>query len=183
MPRDEPVDDPASARAQQLAETEARFDAILTELKEKFAREREDRRRKGRVTDDDVDHRLFDALSKIVDGDLDRLRALPEAQRAYFATRVFEWVTMAGGPDGIVDAYGEWLDEIGTGYRVLGLSKPSDAFERYRASPIVKRLLVDSESPVSTAERAELNRLVDAVGLNDKARVRFVRSHPELFDL
>jgi hypothetical protein len=107
--------------------------------------------------------------------------SLPEDLRAYFVTRFFEYEFDSGGPTGFLDWDGAELARfVAPGYRHLGLSAAATAFERLWASPLMQALVADPEAEAAHDDLWELRR---AVGSNNKARVNFIRSHPDTFSI
>lgn len=126
------------------------------------------------------DHIWLRLAAKTAD-DRSAIEALPDDQRAYYVTRVFEWELGSGGPQG----YAEWHSELGSfvaaGYRHLGLPGAAAAFDALWTSQVMNRLVCSPDAELTDGERASLWELADVVGQHDTARIAFVRAHPDSF--
>jgi hypothetical protein len=143
------------------------------------------------LDDTQLDDRVWSRLVARFDpGDPDTLMTLPPGVRAYLATRLFEWEVGNGGLHQYFFNYPspDLLALVLEGYSHLGLH---DA----------RRVVDDLVVPVAAAEstwreslrggtiegffgsypESQLPDYDDRIVLHDDVRVRYVRTHPELF--
>jgi hypothetical protein len=141
--------------------------------------------------DDELDSWLWTRLCRVVgEASAASIGALPQPQRAYFATRLFEWEVMNGGlnqyffnnPDPGL------LDLVLDGFRFLGLDDQATVV-REVVAPLAEReagwrdSLRDGTIETFMASYAEsaLPEFDDRIEAHDAERIRFVRSQPDAF--
>jgi hypothetical protein len=140
---------------------------------------------------DELDDRVWTRVaSRFPVGDPASVAALPDGLRAYVVTRSFEWECENGGlhqwfynqPEP------EWLDLILAGYAFLGLTERRDLLAE-AVAPIAAREAAwrDSlrdgtiETFFASYPETHLSAYDDAFVVEDTARLRYLRSHPEEF--
>ena len=158
----------------------ARVEAAFDELRDKMRHWAETPIDLQNEDDSELEDHLWTVInSHAGEADLEALGAMTAGVRAYFVTRLFEWLTANDGPDAFPGYYPHLLDLLPGAYRHLGMEGPAAIAERLVAAPPVKRLATDDDYMLTEAEQDDLNNLVDQIGMNDAARLTFARSHPE----
>lgn len=150
------------------------------------------------LPDDDLDGWLWTRLCSVVDEDptssdlglASAVSALPEPQRAYFATRLFEWEVMNGGLHQYFFNHPEpeLLGLVLDGYRLLGLDDRA-AVIRDVVAPLAEReaswreSLRDGtiETFMGSYAVSALPEFDDRITEHDADRIHFVRSQPDAF--
>jgi hypothetical protein len=143
------------------------------------------------LPDDELDRWLWTRLCRVVgEASAASIGALPQPQRAYFATRLFEWEVMNGGlhlyffnnPDPGL------LDLVLDGFRFLGLDDQATVV-REVVAPLAEReagwrdSLRDGtiETFMASYVESALPEFDDRIEAHDAERIRFVRSQPDAF--
>jgi Domain of unknown function (DUF4375) len=144
------------------------------------------------LPDDELDDWLWTRLCRVVGaGSAASIGALPQPQRAYFATRLFEWEVMNGGLHQYFFNHPDpgLLDLVLDGYRLLGLDDQATVV-REVVAPLAEReagwrdSLRDGttiETFMASYVESALPELDDRIEAHDAERVRFVRSQPDAF--
>jgi Domain of unknown function (DUF4375) len=140
--------------------------------------------------DAELDDWLWTRLCDVVDASAASIGSLPETQRAYFATRLFEWEVMNGGLHQYFFNHPEpeLLDLVLDGYRLLGLEHQATVV-RELVAPLAKReaswrdSLRDGtiETFMESYVESALPEFDDRIEEHDAERLRFVRSRPYAF--
>ena len=143
------------------------------------------------LPDDELDDWLSTRMSLVVgEPSAAAVAALPEAQRAYYATRMFEWEVMNGGlhqyffnnPDP------DLLDLVVEGYRLLSLEGQATVV-REVVAPLATReaewreSLRDGtvQSFMDAYVESALPDLDDRIEAHDADRLALVRNHAQVF--
>jgi Domain of unknown function (DUF4375) len=143
------------------------------------------------LPDAELDDWLWMRLCGVVDADsVASVGALPEPQRAYYATRLFEWEVMNGGLHQYFFNHPEpeLLDLVLDGYRLLDLDDQATVV-REVVAPLAEREaeLRDSlrdgtiETFMASYVESALPDFDDRIEAHDAKRIRFVRSQPDAF--
>jgi Domain of unknown function (DUF4375) len=142
------------------------------------------------LPDAELDDWLWTRLCDLVDGSVASVGGLPEAQRAYYATRLFEREVMNGGLHQYFFNNPEpgLLDLVLDGYRVLGLERQT-AVVRELVAPLARReaswrdSLRDGtvETFMESYVESALPKVDPRIEEHDAERLRFVRSLPYAF--
>jgi Domain of unknown function (DUF4375) len=142
------------------------------------------------VPDAELDGWLWTRVCDLVDGSAASVGGLPEALRAYYATRLFEWEVMNGGLHQYFfnNPEPELLDLVLDGYRLLGLEEHATVV-RELVAPLAKREALWRESLrdgtietfMESYVESALPELDDRIELHDAERLRFVRRRPSAF--
>lgn len=130
--------------------------------------------------DDELDDRLWARVSELAgEASRDEVLRMPDDVRAYFLTRLFEWLSDADGPDAFVTYYPGLLEMLPDAYRHMGLTQAAEAAARFSVAAPTQQLIADSDNDLSPAELEELRAMLNEVGSNDAARIAFVRSRAD----
>lgn len=143
------------------------------------------------LPDDELDDWLSIRMSLVVgEPSAAAVAALPEAQRAYYATRMFEWEVMNGGLHQYFfnNSDPDLLDLVVEGYRLLDLEGQATVV-REVVAPLATReaewreSLRDGtvQSFMDAYVESALPDLDDRIEAHDADRLAFVRNHAQVF--